>query len=230
MNRRDFVKRTGAAIVPVALLGPRLSAWIAANAASASALRMAEPITSVIYDGRYRDCRLFADTLVRQGAIAFPLNGNFGQWVGADSASVWYGHLRAHLTRHGGRVAGLMTYSDSGVSQSCGRELHLKTVYEGAHDCRCSENLSHRLRSGAEAHEIAAAFVGGNARWPQYLACGLCDFSRSDLRGVASLNDFACGGASNPVAWAEAFAKTSRSDDHPGYLTSWLLAPDVRST
>jgi hypothetical protein len=204
VNRRDFVKSAGAVIVPVVILGPRLSAIAVARSMSAS-------ITAVIYDERYRDCRIFAEALSRQGATAFPANG--------DSASLWYGALRAQLVRHGGQVAGLTTHSDFGVSQSCGRELDLKMLYQGAHDCRASSSLTHRLRGRVDQRILAAAFTGGNASWPRRLARIL----GPDSGSTASPNEFAAR-----ATWEETTVTTSRSSDHPGYLMSWLLAPEIR--
>ena len=135
MNRRDFLKGAGAAaIVPAALpdaiWGSGRNAAAATATSEPAASLIVPPIAAVIYDERYADCRLFADALIRQGAVAFPANG--------DSAQLWYGSLRAHLAQHAGRVAGLTTYADFSVSQSCGRELSLATLYEGAHDARRS--------------------------------------------------------------------------------------------
>ncbi len=203
MNRRDFLKGAGAAaIVPVAI--PR-AIWSAspasANAASeAAASPILPPITAVVYDERYADCTLFADALIRQGAVAFPANG--------DSAQLWYGSLRARLLRHPGRVAGLTTYADFSVSQGCGRELGLATLYEGAHDARASKSaLAHRIRLRGDEIEIAAAFTNSSLPWPESLANALCRLPAtpaSALRNIAT-------------------ATTPRSPSHPGYLASWLL-------
>src|SRR5271170_2462866 len=169
MNRRDFLKGAGAAaIVPTAIPG---AIWgstpPAANAAPESAASIVlPPITAVVYDERYADCKLFADALVRHGAVAFPAD--------ADSAQLWYGSLRAHLARRPGRVAGLTTYADFSVSQSCGREQNLATLYEGAHDGRRSRtNLTHRLRVAGDARVIAAAMPGADVPWAESLANAL---------------------------------------------------------
>jgi hypothetical protein len=204
MNRRDFLKGAGAAaIVPAALPGAIWSTSpVSANAASETgASPFLPPITAVIYDERYADCRLFADALTRQGAVAFPANG--------DSAQLWYGLLRAHLSRHPGRVAGLTTYADFSVSQGCGRELRLATLSEGAHDARASKStLTHRVRVRGDESEIAAAFTNSSLPWPASLANALCRLPAppaSALRTIAT-------------------ATTPRSRNHPGYLASWLLA------
>ncbi len=212
MNRRDFLKGAGAAaIVPAALpdaiWGSGRNAAAATATSEPAASLIVPPITAVVYDERYADCRLFADALIRQGAVAFPANG--------DSAQLWYGSLRAHLAQHAGRVAGLTTYADFSVSQSCGRELSLATLYEGAHDARrSSTNLTHRLRVTGDESEIAAALTDSVLPWAESLANVLCRAARgaspttrdSALRNIATVT-------------------TLRSRNHPGYLTSWLLVP-----
>jgi len=215
MNRRDFLKGAGAAaIVPAALPGAiwgssRDAASPTATSGPASS-PVIPPITAVIYDERYADCKLFADALIRQGAVPFPAN--------ADSAQLWYGSLRAHLAQHAGRVAGLTTYADFSVSQACGRELNLATLYEGAHDARRSRtNLTHRLRVTGDESEIAAALTNSTLPWAESLANVLCRAAPgaspatrdSALRNIATVT-------------------TLRSPNHPGYLASWLLGPGSR--
>lgn len=193
MNRRDLLKRAGAAIIPAAILGSRLPAMGASWEPGTSR------ITAVVYDERYSDCRSFAEILARHGAIPFPVNGDCGR--------LWHGALREHLVRNRGNVAGLTTDSDFVVSRACGRELGLRLVYEGAHDSRGSMNITHRLRSTAYQREIAAALGSDGASWAETLAQSLL---RLPSHGSAAV-------FSAPVS-----LKTPRSSDHPGYLTSWL--------
>jgi hypothetical protein len=156
-------------------------------------------IAAVVYDERYSDCRSFADILVRHGATPFPVNRDCGR--------LWHGTLREHLVRNPGNVAGLTTDSDFVVSRACGRELGLGLVYEGAHDSRGSNDVTHRLRSTAYQREIVAALGGAGASWAENLA--------QSLLRLPSHRSAAIFGA--PVS-----LKTPRSPDHPGYLTSWL--------
>jgi hypothetical protein len=193
VNRRDLLKRAGAAIIPAAILGSRLPAMGASWAPGTS------PIAAVMYDERYSDCRSFADILVRRGATPFPVNGDCGR--------LWHGALREHLVGNRGNVAGLTTDSDFVVSRACGKELGLGLVYEGAHDSRGSSNLTHRLRSVAYQREIATAIGGDGASWAEALA--------QLLLRLPSCHSAAIFGA--PVS-----LKSPRSSDHPGYLTSWL--------
>jgi hypothetical protein len=63
MNRRDFVKRAGAAILPVAILGPRLLSVSAAVGAIAAGHPMISPITCGSWRDRRRSSDDFADNL-----------------------------------------------------------------------------------------------------------------------------------------------------------------------
>ena len=194
MNRRDLLKRAGAAIIPAAILGSRLPAMGISPQSGISR------IGAVVYEERYADCRTFADILARRGAVPFAVNGDCGK--------LWHRALREHLAGNAGSVAGLTCDSDSVVSRICGRELGLGATYEGAHDCRGTDSLAHRLRGGVYQREIAAALRGDGACWAELLA--------EALVGGHSHDKFSIFSGSVPV-------KTARSPEHPGYLTSWLL-------
>jgi len=200
MNRRDFLKGAGAAIIPAALPG---AVWTAAPVAAAAGVSQAAQavvsITAVVFDERYPDCRKFADALEKRGAKAFATN--------QDAVQLWYGSLRAHLAEHPGRVAGLTTYADFSVSQSCGRELDLARIYEGEHDGRRSRvELAHRLNTVVHDERIVAAFGGDS--WATQLADALYCLPAPSIGAAARL----------------ATATTPRSIGHPGYLNSWLLS------
>jgi hypothetical protein len=196
MNRRDFIQ--AAALVPAAIAGARLPAWAGAFEGRRSR------VTTVVYDERYSDCRMFADALSREGAVAFATQG--------DCAKLWHGTLRAHLAQLGGLVAGLTTDSDFVVFRSCGRELSLSTIHEGAHDGRRSEQLTHRLRARDAAGQISADVLRSDAPWPESLAGALRRIQSSDW--LRNRGDPAERTAVTPFY----------SADHPGYLTSWLLS------
>ncbi len=198
MNRRDLLKRAGAAIIPAAILGSRLPALGISRQPATSR------IAAVVYDERYSDCRLFAEILVRHGATPFPVNGDCGR--------LWHGALSEHLVASRGSLAGLTTDSDFVVSRTCGREVGLGVGYEGAHDARGSNCVVHQLQSDANHQEIAAALGGDGAFWAESLA--------KSLFGAPSRDDAVI--VSAPVS-----LKTARSSDHPGYLTSWLLEKSV---
>jgi len=201
MNRRDFLKGAGAAIVPAALPG---ALWASASPVAAAAgvsqsSQVTAPITAVVFDERYPDCQIFADALERHGAKAFATN--------QDAVQLWYGPLRIYLAEHPGRVAGLTTYADFSVSRACGRELKLTKIYEGAHDGRRSRTeLAHRLSTIVHDEELIAAVAGDS--WAAQLANALHSLPAPSVGGSARL----------------ATATTPRSAGHPGYLNSWLLS------
>lgn len=206
MNRRKFLESTGAAvfggvIAPIALSGDSsLAAWTQ---------RTNVPhIVAVIFDERYHDGKIFADALVAHGARPFALHG--------DSAALWYGPLRTHLNSGPGRIAGLTSESDRGVSLACGRELHLKLLYEGTHDARRSAHIAHRIRAAASRDEIAASLGCSCAPWSASLADALYLAQTRNVPLAASPV-----AANHPVT----LVTTPPSRDFPGYLTSWLLSP-----
>ncbi len=192
MNRRDLLKRAGAAIIPAAILGSRLPALGISRLGTSR-------IKAVVYDERYSDCRSFADILVQHGATPFPVNGDCGR--------LWHGALREHLVGSRGSVAGLTTDSDFVVSRGCGRELGFGATYEGTHDCRGSNCVTHYLQSDAYQQEIAA-LASEDASWAETLAQSLFRLPTHDRGAIFR----------DPIS-----LKTPSSSDHPGYLTSWLL-------
>jgi hypothetical protein len=206
VKRRDFLKNAGAALVPAALPAALWSRPAAAPEARREQAMVADApsIVAVIYDERYADCRAFAEALERHGATAFATN--------QDAAKLWYGSLRDYLGQRPGCVAGLATYADFSVSQSCARELGLVQIYEGEHDGRRSRStLRHRACTIGDAREILASFVGG--AWSTQLAVAFAGLPKS------------ADGASRIAAPRMGTATTARSAGHPGYLNSWLLAP-----
>jgi hypothetical protein len=194
-DRRTFLKDAGALAVSAAILGSSASAT--ATPWEANPAR----ITAVLYDERYSDCRSFADAFIRRGAMAFGTRD--------EIASLWYGPLRAHFARHRGSVAGLTAHSDLVVSQSCGVELSFRLLYEGSHDCRATDALTHRLRVRGNDNEIAAALPHSRADWARSLA---------DALGRAAWNNGSLLSESPAIS-------TARSDGHPGFLSSWILGP-----
>lgn len=200
MRRREFLQ--GAAIAPAAVA---VSKWsVAAKALGSRGSR----ISAAVYDERYADCRIFTESLARQGAVQFR--------VGGDAGRLWYGALRDHLSRVGGSVVGMTTDSDLGISRVCGRELGLRIAYEGSHDGRTSNCLKHGLRGGDEANAVYAALLRADELWAESIAIAL---ARPPLG-----NRIIHAIAGPPTL------TTSPSACHPGYLTSWLLSPPDRES
>jgi len=197
-DRRTFLKDAGTLTVSAALLATGAQAFASADAENPPR------ISAVVYDSRYSSCREFAGALNRKGAAPFD--------ACADIAGLWYGPLRDHLAAHGGAVAGLTTYSDSGVCESFARELRLSLTYEGLHDSRGSAVLTHRLRGIGNALEVGPALRGMHSDWAQALGDAL---ARTRL-------------AEAPRQWESSVACTLLPGDHPGFLRSWLLEPVAR--
>jgi hypothetical protein len=207
MKRRDFLKNAGAAIVPAALPAALWSSpSLALENASARdkghlVVREFRPITAVLYDERYADCRAFAETLARHGAKAFATN--------QDAVALWYGPLRAYLEKNPGRIAGLATYADFSSSIACGRELAYTIRFEGHHDGRDrNAPLTHRLRTPAGAGEIASAI--SDEDWATQLAEALTSFPVPDR--TSETDEPRWNVAKSPIFF-----------EHPGYLNSWLV-------
>jgi len=194
MKRRDFLK--GAAVAPAAVAVSRWS--VAAEALGATGQR----VSAVVYDERYSDCRVFADTFTRHGAARFAIAG--------DAGSLWYGALREHLSQHGGSVAGMTTDSDLGVSRECGREIGMRIGYEGSHDGRSAGLLKHLLRGDDRANAVYAALLRDDGAWAASIAAALPS---------ATLADRIVAMASTPTL------TTAQNDGYRGYLTSWLITP-----
>lgn len=197
MRRREFLK--GAAIAPAAVAASRWS--VAAEALGARSRR----ISAVVYDERYADCKMFAETLGRQGAVAYSIQG--------DAGRAWYGALREHLAACGGGVAGMTTEADRVVSRECGRELNLRLAYEGSHDGRTPGRLVHRLHGSGAEKEIYAALLRPDAPWAESIAEALSQPPLTDR-------------IMNAIAGTPTLTMRSYPGQF-GYLTTWLLMPST---
>lgn len=166
------------------------------------AAREVAPIVAVVYDERYADCRVFAEALARCSAKPFATN--------QDAARLWYGPLREYLAQYPGRVAGLGTYADFSISQECGRELGLATIFEGEHDARRARTtITHRVRARIGGRELAVRL--GLEGWAAQLATAL-----------VPMNPFLAEDADRSIV-RHSVQETPRSVGYPGYLNSWLL-------
>jgi hypothetical protein len=194
LDRRTFLKDAGALTASAALIASGAPGIAVAEAPNG------EQISAVLFDSRYSSCRAFAGALIRKGAMAFDAR--------ADVAALWYGPLRDRLAKYGGGVAGLVTDSDSMVSEAFGKELRLSLRYEGSHDSRASAVIIHKLRSLQRAAEIESALRSAGSNWGRELGCVL---ARTHPPEAAK-------------HWESAVVRASQAGDHPGFLRSWLLA------
>jgi len=194
LDRRTFLKDASVLTASAALIASGASSVVRAGASDE------RRISAVLFDSRYSSSREFADALVGEGAVAFDAR--------ADIAALWYGPLREHVAKYGGRVAGLTTDSDFAVSKSFGREFQFSLSYEGSHDSRGSTAISHRLRGSQSVSQIELAPRHADSNWARALGQAL-----ARTRSEAS-----------PKQWQSSVAHTSQLGDHPGFLRSWLLA------
>jgi hypothetical protein len=228
MKRRDFLKNAGAAMVPAALPS---ALWGAPSPALENQFPLAAgrllareqvPLTAVLFDERYADCRAFAEALELHGAKAFATN--------QDAVALWYGPLRAHLEKNPGRVAGLATYADFSSSIACGRELAFSIHFEGHHDARRSRTtVSHRLTTTgptmphqfalANPNDVAAALTTDT--WANQLAEAL--WQMPEPVPVNQIAEDIAGAKEFPTS-LQAKTQTPASAHHPGFLISWLLS------
>jgi hypothetical protein len=155
------------------------------------------PVAAVLYDERFADAREFATALSATGATPFP--------IARGSGALWHRALGALLRRQGARVAGMTTASERMIAASQGREMGLRALFEGAHDGRASEGVAHRYRlRGAPASLIE---LTGSREPP---SPGRLAKMLTHIQG-------------NPQDWHELACLGPKRDDHPGYLTSWLI-------
>ena len=198
LDRRTFLKDASALTVSAALAASTVSA------ASSTPAAQGPRVAAVLFDSRYSSSREFANTLAREGAAVFEVRG--------DIAGLWYGPLRGHLAKAAGCVAGLTAHSDLTVSRSFGRELRLALRYEGTHDSRGSRAIAHRLRGRVDLDEITSALLRANSDWGESLAQAIAHTRWSQ--------------SASP--WNSAVAQTFALDDHPGFLSSWVLVPSEK--
>ncbi len=190
LKRREFLK-TSALVATVASTG------VLSNHASA-----AHPTTHidfVVFDETLEDSLAFAQTLVQRGARAFEIEEDIGR--------LWFGELGAAFT-HGKTIAGLTSHTELLVCESFAREHGARLRYEGAHDCRGSDVLTHTLRLTREEMPFSTALAAAESAWPRTLAARLTALSCVD----GGLYEDRCR------------TQTRRSATHPGSLYSWLLA------
>ncbi len=150
MRRRDLLIAAGVLAAPLS----------APAAASPGAPDL------VIFDARYDAARRFAQALAARGAATVEAQ--------ADVARLWYGPLRLH--RAGGgriRIAGLTTWADFAVIQSCAREARLRPRHVVFHD---RSGRSHRVARGSP--DLKARLEDAGRGWPESLAATLGGLDR----------------------------------------------------
>ena len=200
LKRRDFITRSAASMAGAALPTNVSSSESRGLEETGTCQHRRMPFDAVIVDARYSDSRRFAAVLQQQGARIIDTREDLGL--------LWYGALGAAFRNGPQRIAGLTPHSDLFICDSFGREHGVRLIYEGAHDCRGEQVLSHALRLGAPLAGLAAELQQARAHWPVRLA------QRIDLADRTAL----------PSAREHVFTRTRRAADHPGMLFSWAIA------
>lgn len=188
MNRRGFLKTAVAGSVCVTVLARATPGVIAAAHEPAAAI--------VLHDARYSDARRFAAAAARLGAM--PLAPQL------DLMPLWYEQLGPYLQVHAHRLMGMTTYVDFMLIRDCTATLNHRVIYEGLHDCRGGETLTHGLQFRSKKIPLA---VDSGPQWPETLARTLYGERVSDRPSQETLMR----------------TNTRHSADNPGTLVSWLI-------
>ena len=188
MNRRGFLKTAVAGSICTPVL---------ARAVPGINNVAHEPVAAIVlHDTRYSDARMFATGAVRQGARVMAQE--------ADMIRLWHRELNAFLQGHGHRIMGMTTCSDFMLIRDCTATLRRRVIYEGLHDCRGSDTLTHSLQF--RGGNISIALHGG-PEWPETLARTLYRERDRD----------------RPLTKTVIKSNTRRAADNPGTLVSWLI-------
>jgi len=192
LKRREFIKHTAlvAGAASTGLLGVDAEATVgSARLESRAAMRA---IQFVVFDETIQESVAFACELEARGARLFAVRQDIGQ--------LWFGELGAAFSA-GQAIAGLTSHTELLVCKEFTRRHDARVRYEGLHDCRGSEFLTHSLRS------LDVDFAAAGVAWPRTLAARLATVSNFD-------------------AMQETCCRTSvqRSASNPGSLFSWLIA------
>ncbi len=180
----------------------------AASAAAAALTRRATPeatrdalhaFDAVVFNERYSDARVFAQTLGARGLPMVPIAG--------DAGALWYRVLREQVDSGRHRLVGCGTSIDLLILESLGREAGLRLCFQAQHDARGRKTLTHSIRAedACRAH-LEQELTSSD--WPSRLAAA--------LPRAAILQASAAGSV--------VVTDVPRSEDHPGMLVSWVLA------
>lgn len=190
LRRREFLKHSVviAGVASTGILGGHASAQVARTR-----------VDFVLLDEDFEDSVAFARELASQGATAFPIEQDIGQ--------LWFGDLGRAFAA-GKVIAGLTSHSELLVCAAFARTHGARVRYEGAHDCRGSDVLTHSLRTTNAEVPFGASLAAAGTNWPSALAACLSDLTLSE----GALHEHCCR------------TTTPRSASHPGSLFSWVIA------
>jgi hypothetical protein len=199
LKRREFLKHSAmvATAASTGILTADGADVLAADANGVDAIARS-PIHFVLVDEELEDSVAFANTLVNRGARAFSVQDDLGR--------LWFGEL-GQAFRSGRAIAGLTTHSELMVCSSFARQHGARIRFEGSHDCRGSDALTHSLRIGVDEPAIGASLAAVGRAWPAALALRVTALSRCE-----AMREDMCR------------TTTQRSATHPGSLYSWLIS------
>jgi hypothetical protein len=192
LKRREFLK-TSVVVASVASTG-----ILTAKAESDDSVDALKRIDFVLVDIELEDSVSFAAALIGRGARAFSVQQDIGR--------LWFGEL-GEAFKAGHSIAGLTSHSELLVCSTFARQHGARVRFEGSHDCRGSDVLTHSLRVAASDQPFSALLASADHAWPQMLAEHVMTLSRGD-----SLREERCR------------TTTPRSPTHPGSLFSWVIA------
>lgn len=187
LKRREFLK-SSVVVATVASTG----------ALSAAPTSAAMRIHFVLVDEEFEDSVSFANELIERGARAFSLQEDIGR--------LWFGEL-GQAFEPGHAIAGLTSHAELLVSAAFARDRGARVRFEGSHDCRGADVLTHALRIGEDDLPMSGFLTAADAAWPRALASRLGALSMCE-----SLREEQCR------------THTQRSSSHPGSLFSWVIA------
>lgn len=193
LRRREFLKQS-VVVATVASTG-----ILTADASANGAARTPARVNFVVLDDDLEDSVAFARELQLQGAKAFSLQGDIGR--------LWFGALGEAFAA-GKVIAGLTSHSELLICAAFAREHGARVRFEGSHDCRGSDVLTHSLRLATDAPRISALLAAADAEWPRVLALRANELAAS----AGTLQDDCCR------------TSTRRAATHPGSLFSWVIA------
>jgi hypothetical protein len=191
LKRREFLKTS-------ALVATAASTGILAANATGGTLRPASEIQFVLVDEEFEDSVTFANELIARGARAFSVQQDVGR--------LWFGEL-GDAFAPGNALAGLTSHTELLVCTAFARERGARIRFEGSHDCRGSDVLTHCLRVGVEDQHFSASLAAAGESWPRALALRVTNLSRC-----------------NALCVDQTLTTTRRSATHPGSLYSWVIA------
>jgi hypothetical protein len=153
----------------------------------------------VLVDERVAESVAFGRELAAHGARTLSVHEDIGR--------LWRDELIQVCAAHGA-IAGLTSHATLFVADVSARQLGARVRFQGEHDCRGRDVLTHSLRLHWELRGLGRFLAAANTQWPATLAARLAEMPAA----IGHLTD------------ERVLTDTPRSESHPGSLFSWLIA------